>query len=365
MKITAYVPCRNGESYLPEVLPALLNQTRKADQYLFIDDRSTDRSAAIARDFGFEVKQTGPEHFGLAAGRNVALANAQGDVLAGVDADAVAEPNYLAEIESIFVRRPEIVGLCGRLTEKYANTSIYDFWRSVHMIQHFGDAEVPNPFALFGCSASHRTEFLRKLGGWNPRYEVSFEDMDLTNRIRQANGQTLYAPTCRLWHLKRDTLESLLQQYWNWHAPNQEQFGYYQSVNRWMKGRLPTLWQNYRIMRLQDRPTPKIAIVTCLLPWSVIVRDLHLLFTRHGGAADLGVISVLAQQVLQGLGAEPGPAAWIKQWLDSLIASLPALPGPRGEWNANLLNEIKVAAMVSIPERNYWSAVQSVFERGQ
>src|SRR5690242_19852625 len=98
MRITAYIPCHNGEKTLPEVLQALRAQTRPADQYLFIDDRCTDGSAELAREHGFEVHPTGPADFGLAAGRNLALQHAAGDILFGVDADAVAEPQCLAEI---------------------------------------------------------------------------------------------------------------------------------------------------------------------------------------------------------------------------------------------------------------------------
>ena len=56
MKITVYVPCHNGEKTLPEVLEALRSQSRKADQYLFVNDRSSDASVDIARKYSFEVR---------------------------------------------------------------------------------------------------------------------------------------------------------------------------------------------------------------------------------------------------------------------------------------------------------------------
>src|SRR3954449_10597127 len=89
MRLSVYVPCRNNETTLAEVLWSLHNQTRPADQFLFIHDRCTDRSPAIAADSGFDVhEQVGK--IGLAAGRNQALALADGDVLVGLDADVVA-----------------------------------------------------------------------------------------------------------------------------------------------------------------------------------------------------------------------------------------------------------------------------------
>ena len=67
MKITAYVPCFNGETTLAEVLEGLRTQTRQADQYLLINDHSTDGSVAIAHRFGFEVADAAEGQSGLGA----------------------------------------------------------------------------------------------------------------------------------------------------------------------------------------------------------------------------------------------------------------------------------------------------------
>ena len=69
------------------MLEALRTQSRKADQSLLVNDRSTDASVEIAKKHSFEICETTPDQFGLAAGRNVALAHAKGDVLVGCDAD--------------------------------------------------------------------------------------------------------------------------------------------------------------------------------------------------------------------------------------------------------------------------------------
>ncbi|HUB26051.1 MAG TPA: glycosyltransferase family 2 protein [Tepidisphaeraceae bacterium] len=94
MLITAYVPCHNNESTINEVLSSLRQQTRPADQFLFIDDRCTDQSPLAARRHGFQILQMPGKH-GLGAGRNCALAHADGDVLLGVDADVAVDANYL------------------------------------------------------------------------------------------------------------------------------------------------------------------------------------------------------------------------------------------------------------------------------
>lgn len=362
MKITVYIPCHNGEKTVPDVMEALRSQGRQADQCLFVNDRSSDASVEIARKYSFEVRETGPDQFGLAAGRNVALAHAQGDILVGCDADAVAEPTFLGEVEMQFARRPDIVGLCGCMNEKYSNETLFDRWRSIHMPQRYGPNEIENPPNLFGSSSAHRTGFLRRLGGWNPKFKTNYEDMDLTQRIHGAGGRTLYAPACQLWHLRRDTLESVLKGYWNWHYPLGDVHGHYDSLDKWRQGRLPWIWHDYRLKRLQDLASPQIAVITCLLPWSIMIRDLHQLYSRRGRAIDLTLLPRMAEQSFIRMGANREVADWLKSWMTKeVIGSLNAFSGPEETWDGQLLQEIELAVLISIPDANYWNAVRSVF----
>src|SRR5580658_9474894 len=127
MKITVYVPCHNNEETVGQTLASLRQQSRPADQFLFINDRCTDKSPQIAEEQGFQVLQM-PGKRGLAAGRNCALANAQGDVILGLDADVVAAENYLQELEKRFSAMSEIAAVGGRVDERFTDTPA-DLWR--------------------------------------------------------------------------------------------------------------------------------------------------------------------------------------------------------------------------------------------
>jgi GT2 family glycosyltransferase len=358
MKITAYVPCHNGEATLPEVLQALKAQTRPADQHLLINDRSTDRTVAIAEQYGFEVKHTGPDHFGMAASRNMALQFAQGDILVGVDANVVAEPSFLAEVEKQLTTRPEISGLCGCLQEKFTDT-IADLWRAIHLPQHYGEAEVVNPMVLHGSTSAHRVEALRKMGGWDMRFRTNFEDADLTERMRKAGLNFLYTSACRLWHLRRDTPATVLKTYWAWHTPAAEIMGNLNSLATWVSQRLSHIWRLYGAQRLRDRAAPKIAILTCQLPWTMILRDLHRMASREGRPAHLHPLAPRARNLLLQLGADPVVANYVQQELETLVADLPAGPGQVAELDPRLFQAIEEAALAHIPDINYWSNVES------
>jgi glycosyltransferase involved in cell wall biosynthesis len=107
-RISVVVPCYNAAAFVRECLTSALAQTRPADEILFIDDRSTDGSAAIARSFGPRVRVIPmEENGGCARARNFGVAHATGDLIAFLDADDVWLPNHLATLEDLLQRHPD------------------------------------------------------------------------------------------------------------------------------------------------------------------------------------------------------------------------------------------------------------------
>ncbi|MSP12510.1 MAG: glycosyltransferase [Chloroflexi bacterium] len=62
-----------------------------------------------------------------------------------------------------------------------------------------GQAQVDVDY-LLGCALLARTDFLRRLGGFDPRYFVYYEDHDLSLRAQAAGYRLLYAPQTYLLH---------------------------------------------------------------------------------------------------------------------------------------------------------------------
>ena len=258
MKITVYVPCHNNEATVGQTLASLRQQERPADQFLFINDRCTDKSPDIARQHNFQVLEM-PGKKGLAAGRNCALAHAHGEVILGVDADVVIAENYLHELKKRFATMPDIAAIGGRMDERFTDTPA-DLWRAMHMPQHHGPDEMRDPRILFGSTTACRVAIARALGGWNERFVSHFEDVDLSGRIKAAGHHLLYAPACQAWHLRRDTDDSVLRTHWYWNY-----FGYEHAVRDfalWLNRRMPYIWQCYRTFRTEDLQHPALAPIT-------------------------------------------------------------------------------------------------------
>ena len=134
MTVTAAIPCYNGAGFLGGAIESLLAQTRPAEEILVIDDGSTDDSIGIARDYPVTLVQHG-HNKGLAAARNTAISKAEGDIIAFLDVDAVAAPDWIEVLLSGY--EPQVGGVGGQGIEANIH-SLADRWRQVHASQNHG-----------------------------------------------------------------------------------------------------------------------------------------------------------------------------------------------------------------------------------
>ena len=108
-RVSILVPARNEEGEIGDCLRSLLHQTHGDVEIVVLDDRSTDRTAAIVRAVGGDrVRLIGGEELPEGwTGKNWAchqLAQAAtGDVLCFVDADTHLAPDAVASVVSTLV----------------------------------------------------------------------------------------------------------------------------------------------------------------------------------------------------------------------------------------------------------------------
>jgi len=211
MKISVYVPCFNRERHIAICLASLMAQTRRPDEIIVVDDGSTDKSADIASKFQVRVIRHG-ENRGLATARNTGFNAAEGDVVAAIDDDCFAMPNWLDGLARLLEKNPTIVGVAGQLAEvNYRNLA--DRWRCHHMAQNHGSKIVVNPRFLHGANTMFRRAPVLAIGGYNTALRTNGEDFDLCARLQRANPKhgLIYHPQFIVMHLREDTVASVVR----------------------------------------------------------------------------------------------------------------------------------------------------------
>jgi glycosyltransferase involved in cell wall biosynthesis len=212
--VSVYIPAYNVAEFLAASIESLLAQTLAADEILVIDDGSQDASPEIAARYRQVTLIRHERNLGLAAARNTAFRSARNDLVAALDADCVADENWLATLAAHFAD-PKVAGVGGRLKEGVSR-SVADRWRAAHMSQEWGLEPFRDPKFLYGCNNLMRKSAVLAAGGYDATLRTNGEDADLSRRLRARGGQLLYDPSARATHLRHDTIRSVLDACWRW-----------------------------------------------------------------------------------------------------------------------------------------------------
>ena len=86
-EVSTIIPAFNAERYLAAAIESVLAQTCLPAEIIVVDDGATDRTTAIAEQFGAPVVCYRRAHSGIAATRNFGIGVARGNWLAFLDAD--------------------------------------------------------------------------------------------------------------------------------------------------------------------------------------------------------------------------------------------------------------------------------------
>jgi glycosyltransferase involved in cell wall biosynthesis len=102
--LSVVIPVYNGTPFLPRLIESLLAQERVPDEVIFVDDGSTDGSAAMIARLGAGLtglRVIGQKNQGQAVARNVGMRQATGRYLAFLDADDFAEASMYATLVAL------------------------------------------------------------------------------------------------------------------------------------------------------------------------------------------------------------------------------------------------------------------------
>jgi O-antigen biosynthesis protein len=111
--VSVVIPCNDAAEFLAAALESVLAQDPPPCEVIFVDDASTDGSAAVARRYGRRVRLvTFPKNRGVSAARNAGAAAAAGEAILFLDADDEIAPGTLRALAAALAGRPEGIAVC-------------------------------------------------------------------------------------------------------------------------------------------------------------------------------------------------------------------------------------------------------------
>lgn len=207
--ISVVVCTHNGQQTLPQCLQRLSALHYPDYETVVVCDGSTDLSAQIARQHGAVVLET--DHAGLSHARNVGIATAKGEIVAFLDDDAYPDADWLHYIAA-GLRQQRYAGVGGPNVPPERDQLVAECVAAapggpIHVLTSDREAE-----HLPGCNMAFRRSALEQIGGFDERFRVAGDDVDICWRLQKA-GMTLgFSAGAVVMHRRRDSVRRYLKQ---------------------------------------------------------------------------------------------------------------------------------------------------------
>lgn len=207
-KISVIIPNYNDAETLPSCLEAILNSDYPDFEVIVVDDKSTDNSVEIIKNF--EVKLLRHEkQQRQGAARNTGATEAKGEILLFIDGDVCVKEDTLKKIGDVFLEKKDITAVVGMPDKKcvYKNLASINFNRRVH----YNYLKLPDYISvLYGSVAAVKKEVFLKIGGFNKNI-TGVEDNEVGLRLTNAGYKIFHSKDVVIVHHKKIDLISLFK----------------------------------------------------------------------------------------------------------------------------------------------------------
>jgi len=218
IKISVLIPCRNEERSIKATVESCLNQSRKPDQIVVVNDGSTDRTADILALFGDKIqvvtikKATGNKSYAQEYG----LKFVTSDVFVTTDGDTMLDKDFIKYIEEDF-QDESIISVAGYVRSMKYNwlTACRAFEYAVGQNLHkLAQSNINFLFVIPGAAGGFRTSDFRKHISFD--HDTLTEDLDFTYRLHKKSLNILYDRRAIVFTQDPTTLKAYLNQMRRW-----------------------------------------------------------------------------------------------------------------------------------------------------
>lgn len=222
MKISVLIPCHNEGVTIRDCIMSVLNQSRRPDQIVVVNDGSTDVTRDILKSFGRKITVvTIPHNSGNKSHAHEAgLARITGDILITTDGDTILDRDFVRHM-SDELRDRSVMASAGHVK------SIQQNWLTAcRQIDYLISQEIHKPaqsvihalFVIPGCAAAYRVKAFRKHIGFD--HDTLTEDLDFTYKHHKKNLKITFCKKAIVYTQDPSTVPDYVGQLRRWYGGN-------------------------------------------------------------------------------------------------------------------------------------------------
>lgn len=276
--VSVLLPCYNEGLNVDETVQHLFKQNYPDMEVVAINDGSRDdtlaRLTALAATHPRLTVLDQPNQ-GKASAMNHGLSRARGEIIVGIDGDAILDYDAVGFMVSHFLSSPRVSGVTGNPRVRTRSTAIGkiqtgEFSAIIGLIKR-AQRIYGMVFTISGVICAFRRQALEEIGGWST--DMITEDIDVSWRLQLAGGQVRYEPRAMCWVLMPETLRGLYKQRLRWAQGGGEVFlRYFTQTMRWRNRRFWILMLEYIVSVIWCYSVLVLMlawlVTTLLSPWS-------------------------------------------------------------------------------------------------
>lgn len=207
---------------------------KKNFQIVIVDNASTDNSITVFKNLQKKYKNLhiveNSSNLGFSAGNNAAKKFFTTKYLVFLNSDILLLDDSITDAFS-FLKKHKDIGLLAPkliLADGSTQNSVFPPQTIVNAIKqywfgkktfspYFPTSNQPTPvWAVAGAAVIIKSCLFKKIGMWNEKYFIYFEDLDLCRSLRRINKRIIYFPKTKLIHLHGSSGQNIANQSNQW-----------------------------------------------------------------------------------------------------------------------------------------------------
>lgn len=202
----------NGQQFLEGCFSSIKKINYPQFETIMVDDNSSDKSVSFTKSkFPWVKIIKNKENLGAPTGFNQAIKEANYELVVKADNDIIVDKNWLAEMVAVLQKNPKI-GIVGSKILHYGSDEIQDIGSNLdrfgYQMNYYTLKGLPEDetkpqevFYVSGCSMLFKKSLFEKVGGFDGKFFLYKDDLDLCWRFKLLGFKTVTAFTSKMYHL--------------------------------------------------------------------------------------------------------------------------------------------------------------------